>query len=180
MADSKRSSQALIGVAVICGLIIPIAAQADEAPLRKPGLWEVKTTLGGSAHVLTVQQCIDAATDLLLQSSTGPFSADLCDAREVKKSQGSMTIDSHCKIGNKAATAHAVVTGSFDQAYSMTVESDGGDLPKAKLTINGKWLGPCAAGQAPGDVMMGNGTKVNILALQKRAPMQSDPLNPAK
>ena len=67
-------------------------------PARKPGLWEVKTTIDGHGRAVTVQQCIDAATDQMLQSSAGPFAAPACPEREVKKSDDGMTIDSHCKL----------------------------------------------------------------------------------
>jgi len=39
-----------------------------------------------------------------------------------------------------------------------------------------KWLGPCAADQKPGDMIMGNGFKVNILEMQKRGLSQGIPL----
>jgi hypothetical protein len=35
------------------------------------------------------------------------------------------------------------------------------------MTMTAKWLGPCAAGQRPGDMIMPNGMKMNILDLQK-------------
>jgi Protein of unknown function (DUF3617) len=168
------------GAALAAGLIASAAVRANELPARKPGLWEVKTSLGDNGRSLTVQQCVDAASDQLLQSSAGPFSADLCQSREVKNSEGSTTIDSHCTVGGKVGSAHAVVSGSFDSAYNMTVTSEGGGLSPAKMTIEGKWLGACAAGQKPGDVMMPNGAKINILELQKRARDSSGPLSPAK
>ena len=31
-----------------------------------------------------------------------------------------------------------------------------------KMTIAAKWLGPCAADQKPGDMIMSNGMKINI------------------
>jgi hypothetical protein len=37
------------------------------------------------------------------------------------------------------------------------------------MTMDAKWLGACAAGQQPGDVIMAGGVKVNIPELQKRA-----------
>ena len=128
---------------------------------------------------LTVQQCIDAATDQMLQSSAGPFSAPACPEREVKKSDSGTTIDSRCNFNGKAASAHAVITGSFDSAYTMTVTSEGADLPAMTMTSEGKWLGACAAGQQPGDVVMANGVKVNIPELQKRAGAP-DPSQPGK
>ncbi len=35
------------------------------------------------------------------------------------------------------------------------------------MTIAAKWLGPCAAGEKPGDVIMSNGMKMNVIELQK-------------
>jgi Protein of unknown function (DUF3617) len=151
------------------GLLAVGQAAADEAAVRKAGLWEVKTSIDDRGRAVTVQQCIDAATDPMLQSSAGPFSAPVCARREVKRSEGGMTIDTQCTFNGKPASAHAVVTGSFDTTYTMTVTAEGVDLPATKMTMDGKWLGACAPDQKPGDVIMANGVKVNIPELQKRA-----------
>src|SRR5579864_2740549 len=180
MSCNKAKNLTILSVTVVFGLNFQAAARDDALPSRKAGLWEVKTSFGDNPRSLTVQQCIDAATDPMLQSSAGPFSAQLCQAREVRTSEGATTIDSHCTVGGKAGTAHAVVSGSFDSAYTMTVTSEGGGLPPSKMTIEGKWLGACAAGQEPGDVMMPNGSKVNVPELQERGRDSAGPLSPAK
>jgi hypothetical protein len=167
----------LMGAAL--GLLFVSTAFAADAPARKAGLWEVKTTIEGQGRPVTVQQCIDAATDQMLQSSAGPFAAPLCTGREVTKSDAGMTIDTHCSFNGKPANARAVVSGSFDSAYTMTVTAEGGALPPVKMTIEGKWLSACVAGQQAGDVIMANGVKVNIPELQKRA-LASPPLEPGK
>ena len=45
------------------------------------------------------------------------------------------------------------------------------------MTMEGKWLGACAADQKPGDIVMSNGMKINIPELQKRiiAPAMPSP-----
>lgn len=152
-------------------------AQATEELSRKPGLWEVKTsTENRSAPPRVVQQCIDAATDQLSQSITGPFSAAVCPERKVQRSIDAVNVDSSCSIGGKTASAHAVVTGSFDSAYTMKVTAEGELLPGGRMTMTmeGKWLGACTADQRPGDIIMGNGVKINIPDLQKRAPSTID------
>ena len=151
------------------GLLFAAHAVADDAPARKAGLWEVKTSIDDRGRSVTVQQCIDAVTDQMLQSSAGPFAAQACTGREVRKSDSGMTIDSKCSFNGKPASAHAVISGSFDGAYTMTVTAEGVDLPATKMTMDAKWLGACAAGQRPGDVIMAGGVKVNIPDLQKRA-----------
>jgi Protein of unknown function (DUF3617) len=172
-----RHNTPLAAIGMIFGLIS--VAHAADGPARKPGQWEVKTSLEGQGRAVTVKQCIDAATDQMLQSSAGPFSAPLCKGREVTKSDAGMTIDTHCSFNGRAANARAVVSGSFDSAYTMTVTAEGGDLPPVKMITEGKWLGACAADQRPGDVVMAGGVKVNIPELQKRT-LGADPLQPAK
>ena len=160
---------AVVHVGAVFGLLVAVPARAEDAALRKPGLWEVKTSIDDRGRAVTVQQCIDAATDQMLQSSAGPLAAPICAKPDVKKSEGGMTIDTQCIFNGKPASAHAVVSGSFDSAYTMTVTAEGVDLPATKMTMDAKWLGACAADQKPGDVVMANGVKVNIPDLQKRA-----------
>jgi hypothetical protein len=40
------------------------------------------------------------------------------------------------------------------------------------MTIEGKRLGACEAGQKPGDVIMTNGFKINVLDMKPAAPPQ--------
>ena len=37
------------------------------------------------------------------------------------------------------------------------------------MTMDAKWLGPCAADQKPGDMIMSNGMKINIPETEKRS-----------
>jgi len=153
-------------------LICSAPAPATELPSRKPGLWQVKTHIENSnVPAREVQQCIDAATDQMTQSSAGPFAAAACPERAVQRSENSTVIDSSCTVGGKPATAHADVTGSFDSAYTMTVTAQSKNFPDGKMimTMEGKWLGPCAADQKPGDIIMGNGVKINIPEMMKRS-----------
>ena len=169
MKNQENRSRALCVLGTALSVLFAVPATAGDAASRKPGLWEVKTSIDDRGRAVTVQQCIDASTDQMLQSSAGPFSAPVCSARQVKTSEGGMTIDTQCAFNGKPASAHAVVSGSLDSAYTMTVTAEGEDLPATKMTMDAKWLGACAAGQQPGDVIMAGGVKVNIPELQKRA-----------
>jgi hypothetical protein len=162
----------LIGVTLIPVLFVMMPALAAELPSRKPGLWQVKTSIGSSkAPAMVIQQCIDATTDQMMQSSAGPFAPAVCPGRDVQRSENSITIDSTCAVGGKAATAHSVITGSFDNAYTMTVTSQIPDIPDSKMimTMDAKWLGSCAADQKPSDVIMSNGMKINVPEMEKRS-----------
>jgi uncharacterized protein DUF3617 len=161
----------LAGTISILGLLAAIPASAAELPSRKPGLWELKMSFENrNTPGQTMQQCIDAATDQIMQSNIGPNGQAACSKRDVQRSGNTITIDSTCTVAGKTTTSHAVVTGSFDSAYTTTVTSDSAAAPggKSTMTMAAKWLGPCAAGQKPGDMIMANGMKINVLDMQKR------------
>jgi Protein of unknown function (DUF3617) len=156
-----------------------LPAPSAELPTRKAGLWEIKMSFENrNAASPTIQQCVDASTDQMMQSSAGPLAQAACSKRDVQRSGNTLTIDSSCALAGKTATSHAVITGSFDSAYTMTVTSQSDALPDGKMamTMAAKWLGPCAGDQKPGDVIMGNGFKMNVLEMQKRGLSQGVPL----
>ena len=99
-----------------------------------------------------------------------------CSKHDVQKSADKITIDSMCSIAGRTTTGHIVITGSFDSAYTMVMTSEVKGVPTPRnVTLSAKWLGPCAADQRPGDMIMPNGMKINILDLQKRGSPGAPP-----
>jgi hypothetical protein len=171
-------------LAVLSGILFcaPPAA-AFDLPQRKPGLWEL--TMQFEARHLPPQvmrQCTDAATDKLLSANFAGSAQEACSKQDMHKEGGKIVVDSVCKFGEATTTAHAEVSGSFDSAYTVDVIStrEGGhrllpDVPaggKTHMIIAAKWLGPCAAGQRPGDIIMGNGMTMNVLDMRKTSTPQ--------
>ena len=154
-------------LALLIAVAGAVPASAGDMPARKAGLWEMKTTLS-SGHVVSLQQCVDAKTDETMQAQAASAQHD-CSKRDVHRSGNTITIDSVCMMAGKPRGAHTVVTGSFDSAYTMTVTSRSEAFPGSDMTItiDGRWLGPCAADEKPGDVIFANGRKINILEVQK-------------
>ena len=75
------SGLALIGAAT---------ATAAELPTRKAGLWQITMSLGGIGGQ-SIEQCVDAATDQMLQSNAGPFAQGACAKRDIERS-GNRTV----------------------------------------------------------------------------------------
>jgi len=163
------------------GLLVSAApafapALALDMPTRKAGLWELKMVFEGrNLPDQVMKQCVDAATDKLMNANFGGSNEQACSKQDVTKSAGTLTIDSVCTFGGAVSTSHAVITGSFDSAYTMEVATKReGASPAGQraygethMKIEAKWLGACAAGQKPGDVIMSNGMTMNVLDMQK-------------
>ena len=83
----------LIGATLIPVVLVMMPALAAELPSRKPGLWQVRTSIGGSnVPAPVIKQCIDATTDQMMQSSAGPFAPAACPGRDVQRSRSTLTI----------------------------------------------------------------------------------------
>lgn len=160
----------------VLGLLIPsVANAAFDVPARKPGLWQMTMIFEGS-HIpqQNIKQCIDAATDKKMNSLGGEMQKQNCSKQDMQHVGNTIVVDSICKSGmGGTSVSHAVVTGDFNSAYTVKadIKREGGAMPgmpanhEMKMTVDAKWLGPCAADQKPGDMIMGNGMKININSL---------------
>lgn len=154
-----------------------VSAAAAELPSRKAGLWELSTKTP-DGHAVSMRQCVDAKTDAALQSMSGGMAQRACSKRDVQRSGDTITMDSVCTFAGRTTTAHAVITGSFDSGYTMVLTSQGDGVPARTTTMTAKWIGPCAADQKPGDMIMANGMKMNLLDMQKGIGRPAAPMVP--
>ena len=169
-------------VTCIVAGIVAGPAFALDFPARKPGLWEIQTQTGeatgkgaspgGGTH--TMQQCIDAATDKAMRDMGQGMGKDMGSKQELRTDGGKLVMDSVCKIGNTVATSHAVISGDFNTAYRMESKSTYSPplMGRAEGTsaMEARWVGPCKADQKPGDMVMPNGMKMNVLDMMKNRP----------
>jgi hypothetical protein len=160
----------------LCSLALTLAASfavaAQELPLRKPGLWELKIARNGSGLAeLTMQHCTDVATDREMNNTVSPLAKQVCSKQEVQKTATGWVANSVCSVGAGAVTSHSEVTGDFNSAYTIITasHSDKGFANLQDLTtkVEGKWLGACKPDQKPGDVIMPGGLKLNVKTAEK-------------
>jgi hypothetical protein len=165
---------ALLGSVV--GLVVSVgAASADELPVRKAGLWEIKTIRTGSQiPEMTMQHCTDETVDREMSNNVSPMAKQICSRQDIKKTAAGYVSDSVCEVGGVTTTSHAEITGNFNSAYTVKTSShaQGGMAGAAgrdsTVTLEAKWLGACKADQKPGDIVMpGGGFKVNVKDIGK-------------
>ena len=162
-----------LAVILAAAFIATPALAQEQMPSRKAGLWEMTMTFEGrGAPPQTMQQCIDAATDKSMQDMSAGMRGQSCSRREMKKVGDTIVFDSVCSTGAGTATSHGVVSGDFNSAYTVKINSkrEGGppNMPaETNMSIAAKWLGACKADQKPGDIIMANGMKMNVTDMQK-------------
>jgi hypothetical protein len=158
----------LPSVLVSCGVLAVLPASADEIPIRKAGLWEMKVERTGSPMPdMTMQQCSDETTDREMSTAFAPMSKEICSKKDIQKTATGYVTDSVCGFGNVSIATHSEITGDFNSAYTVksTSHSEHGPpgLPRDfTATIEAKWLGACKPDQKPGDIVMPGGFTLNI------------------
>ena len=163
--------------ALILALLVaalPATVTAADLPKRKSGLWEIATSQTGGPPGPVAQMCIDEKLDdMAKQLSAG---AVTCTRQELRRDGDRYISDSVCKIGDSTATTHAVISGDFESTYQADIQARYSPplmgMTEGRSVMNAKWLGPCRAGQRPGDIVMPGGSTINIYDAPRNAPRQ--------
>jgi hypothetical protein len=153
-------------------LVAAAGANAEDLPVRKAGLWEMKLVRVGSAlPEMTIQHCTDETTDKDMNNMVSPMAKQICSKQDVQKTATGYISDSVCSLGGGSLTSHSEIVGDFSSAYSVTTVShaDKGpaNLRDSTTKIEAKWLGDCKPGQKPGDIVMPGGFKLNVKDAEK-------------
>ena len=149
-------------------------ASADDLPIRKAGLWEIKMAKTGSPLPdMTMQHCTDETTDKDMNNMVSPMAKQICSKRDLQKTATGFVSDSLCSVAGVSIASHSEINGDFNSAYTVTTtsHSDLGNkgAPRDTVTkIEAKWLGACKPDQKPGDIVMpGGGFKLNVKDMDK-------------
>jgi len=170
---AMRTSSSLLATLVLSTIWVgaSLAEMPADMPKRKPGLWEMKTTMaemGGMGQ--TVDMCVGPQTDdLIAQQDKGE-----CTKKSYHRDGDRFLFKAVCKIKGSTATIEGVFSGDFENRYSGEIRSN--YVPPLEgmksMTIkqDARWLGACKSGQKPGDVMMRGVNGINIEEMMKNMP----------
>ena len=156
-----------------CALVMMVPAGAEELPVRKAGLWEMKIVKTGSQLPdLTMQHCTDPTTDREMSDSVSPLAKQICSKRDIQKTATGYVSDSVCTVAGVAMTTHADIVGDFNSGYTVTSTSHSDKGPTGKpldtiTKIEAKYVGACKPDQKPGDIVMPGGFKMNVKDIGK-------------
>jgi hypothetical protein len=147
-------------------------------PPRRDGLWLQSFSMDGSPRnagpMRSVRVCVDAKSE----SGNAIFNHDLavelakkrnCQPPTASRSlEGIYKFSSNCPLPNGSGMSLLTGTASGDFANDFHLRMETVTTYSPPFTpmnsrhvtdIDGKWLGPCPPGMAPGDMILANGLK---------------------
>jgi hypothetical protein len=155
-----------------CALVFVSAgiAVADEPqlPPLKEGLWESHTQMiiQNTKHDSVLKLCRTHQIDKSVKEQSKAIGENLRKSRQctdviTRQSAGSYSSESHCvKDGSATKTT---VTYQGDTSYHMEMHRKD-NQSESVTTIDDKYVGSCPADMKPGDAVMGDGKKFNLVA----------------
>ena len=175
MNNKQTVSSFSVGVfTLLLGSSVATSAVGAELPKRKPGLWELRTQVQGMPEATTIQMCIDAQTDNLIQRRAND--KERCSTMDVQRGPGKATIHAVCKAESSTVTMDGVYTGDFSSSYrsemKMHYDPPMHGMSESHMSQEAKWLGPCKPGQKGGDVVMSNMGGFNMNEMLKNPRFQ--------
>ena len=151
------------------------AVRKSSLPARKSGLWEVtlrSDTLGPRTGQ-TVQQCTDAESEPVMLMSIAPGQENCREVKATRRAKGAgYDIRTVCYAHGSRVETRMELVGNLQSAYEgrfSVKTSRPAQNPPAPTVFEGRWLGACASGLRPGDMVLPNGAKVNVVDTVRRA-----------
>ncbi|WP_157971445.1 DUF3617 family protein [Dyella sp. C9] len=144
-------------------------------PKRKPGLWEMQTSaMGGRPQVMKL--CLDANTDQDMYKMGAQMSGQMCSKFNISVQGTTVVSDAVCRIdgpnGTVNMSSHSETRFDGDTAYHTEghMKYDPAMMGQSEMamTSSGRWVGECPAGQHPGDMVMPDGSVMNIKEMQQQ------------
>jgi Protein of unknown function (DUF3617) len=174
LSQKYLSAMPLITFLLVLLSVATAAAASFDLPKRKSGLWEMKIVNAQAKGTHAVQQCIDEKTDDLMKKELSENRQPQCSKNEMRKEGEQIVVESVCKVQNSTVKTRAIFTGHFDSAYRADIKSSYeppvAGMKEVASTIEAKRLGPCKAGQKPGDIVVPGMPNINMDAMRRGAP----------
>ncbi len=154
---------------------LPAGEAPPDHPKRRVGLWEVRSVGVQAAGLESTKFCVGPHTDTEtnhLDRSVGRRGS--CEFGPFERAGQAWLAESVCREGRTTVTSRSVASGDFLHRYRIdtVVQYDpplAGVRREDKDALEARWLGPCASGQKPGDVVVPGMGTLNMVDGQFRA-----------
>jgi hypothetical protein len=166
-----------VSIALVALALASPAAIAQQYPKLKPGLWQMSraSDRADKAGMPPITICFDESVQKEMWDMGVGQMRGMCSKTDFHMSASGGSGETVCNFGGSTAHSKSTMTLSGDTAYRTEVDTTfdppmNGTMAKSHMTIEGKYLGACKPGQRPGDVMLPNGSVMNMRDMNAGRP----------
>lgn len=125
--------------------LVLASAVAMDVPKLKPGLWEMQVSFSavGTSSDIPPTVCIGSMTAAQRASEEEQIKAR-CSKYEAKLVGADWVVDATCTARGNTLTKPTITRRDGERYHEENKSLQG------SMTSDGKWVGPCKAGQVPG------------------------------
>jgi hypothetical protein len=161
-------SRILTSLVTLSGLSAFILARADvELPLQKPGLWEthVQRTIMGRKQDTVAKVCMTNDVQKKVRAMADNINKqDACTASTTRTAPNTYVTERRCTTGLLAGSViRSTMTFASDGVIHGEVHTQRGSMDSVTVQ-DSRYLGSCPSDMAPGDSVLDNGMKTNLLS----------------
>src|ERR1700689_2142985 len=95
----------VLGLCVLA--VVPAGSSwAEDLPIRKAGLWEIRMAHTGSPlPALTMQHCTDESVDKDMNNVVSPMAKQICSKQDIQKTATGYAADSVCSVAGTSVSS---------------------------------------------------------------------------
>ncbi len=149
------------------------ALAADQKlPMRKAGLWEMKTVMdeGNGPKDQTMKMCIDGDMERNTVDASLDEHKKTCKQYDVKVDGGKTVVDADCTFSTRRVVSTTTMSGDFSTAFEISIastttsveEKDQSVVVKRTITQNGKYVGESCGELKAGEAEGTDGSRIMV------------------
>jgi hypothetical protein len=152
---------------VLCALLLPLGAAAQQYPKLKPGLWDMnRGSDRPNAPGMHMSVCVDESLQKEMWEMGAGAMKGMCSKTDFHMSGNTGSGEFICNMGGSTMHSKSTMTVTGDTAWHTDVDTTF-DPPlngaaKSHSTLDARYVGACKPGQRPGDMTLPNGQTINM------------------
>lgn len=164
--------------AIHFAFIMPLAmfltvdvSQAQSLPLRKAGLWELRTSMdqGNGPRKSSLKICIDGEMEQQTVLASIREHQENCSRYEIKTLDNGIVVEGECVFNNARVNSRTEMSGDFKTAFTVKIDTttvrQGASQSmsvRRQITQSGTYLGTSCNDLKPGEAVGEDGNKVYV------------------
>lgn len=147
-------------------------ADPPALPMRKAGLWELKTSMdeGNGPREQVMKMCISEDMERTTVAASLAEHRERCTTYDIKPGEASTVVEADCVFSTRKVVSTTTMTGDFKTAFEVKIESTTSDptakqqsiVVKRTIVQNGKYLSDTCGELKPGEAETADGQRIMV------------------